>query len=233
LAAFFHHLIDLNNWTDDLMGNRQEGLRHAREALQFGADAPVALAYARPALGWFGEDIDAARQLAECSVALNPGYARGWFYRGQLNLYAGRTEPAVEDFETFFRLDPRANRGTSLAHMGIAHFFKKRFEEASKKLVSALEENQSFITAYRFLAARYAHRGLREARDVIERLRTRNPAVWPNTVPYRNPEHRDCISRACASQSARRRPGPEPLPRQILAADVAGYSRLMRAPVGL
>ncbi len=32
---------------------------------------------------------------------------------------------------------------------------------------------------------------VREARDVVERLRAMNPPVMPGTVPYRNPEHRE------------------------------------------
>src|SRR5262249_47581654 len=118
--------IENYNWTDDHTGNRLEALRLAREALQYGADDPVALAFAGQVLGWFGEDVDAALQLAERSVALNTGYARGWYYRGLLNLYAGRTEQAIEDIEIALRLDPRANRGISVAHIGIAHFFNMR-----------------------------------------------------------------------------------------------------------
>jgi hypothetical protein len=39
-----------------------------------------------------------------------------------------------------------------------------------------------------------AYGGLREAREVIERLRTRNLTVWPNTIPYRNPDHRELFA---------------------------------------
>ena len=61
-----------------------------------------------------------------------------------------------------------------------------------KELLLALGENPSFITAHRFLVACYAHLGrLPEARETVERLRAVNCAVWPYTVPYRNPEHRE------------------------------------------
>ena len=50
----------------------------------------------------------------------------------------------------------------------------------------------SFIAAYRFLTACYAHMGrLREAGEVIDRLRAMTPVVVPSNVPYRNPEHRE------------------------------------------
>jgi adenylate cyclase len=143
-------------------------------------------------LGWFGEDIEAALRLVERALDLNPSYAVGWEFRAYLNVYAGRTDIAIQHFETALRLDPCGNRGWSLANIGVAHFFGRRFEEALEKLLLALEENASYITTYRFLAACYAHMGrFREARDVVERLRAINPAVMPGTVPYRNPEHRE------------------------------------------
>jgi adenylate cyclase len=192
LAAHCHHLIDLHNWADDLAANRREGVRLARKALQSGADDPVVLANAGLVLGWFGEDIDTSLRLVGRALALNPSYAEGWHLSGFLHVYAGHTDIAIERLETSSRLDPRANRGYRLAYIGVAHFFNKRFDEALKNLLLSLEEKSSFITAHRFLAACYAHMGqLQQAQETVERLRNVNPAVWPNTVPYRNPEHRE------------------------------------------
>jgi TolB-like protein len=192
LAAQCRLLIDLNNWTDDPATDRRNALRFARQALQQAADDPYVLAWAGLVLGYFGEDIEAALRLVERALDLNPSYAVGWECRGYLNAYAGRTDIAVEQFETALRLDPCGNRGWSLAYIGIAYFFSRRFEEALETPLLALEESPSYITTYRFLAACYAHMGrLREARDVVERLRAMNPAVVPGTVPYRNPEHRE------------------------------------------
>jgi adenylate cyclase len=111
-------------------------------------------------------------------MALNPSYASGWLWSGLLNLYAGRTERAIERVETSLRLDPRGSRGRRFAFIGIAHFFDRRLEEALEKFLSASEELPSLILTHRFLAACYAHKGrLREAHQVVERLRTMTPAV--------------------------------------------------------
>jgi adenylate cyclase len=59
-AAACRHLIDVGGWTDDPAANRQDGIRLARQALQFGADDPMVLSLAGFLLGWFGEDINAA-----------------------------------------------------------------------------------------------------------------------------------------------------------------------------
>jgi adenylate cyclase len=192
LAANCYHKIDLHSWTDDPPATRREGVRLARQALLSGADDPTVLGYAGFVLGWFGENIDTSLQLIERSLALHPSYAFGWLLSGNLSLYAGRTASAIERFETSLRLDPRSNRGIRLSHIGQAHFFDKHFEVALEKLLLALGEDSSFITTHRFLVACYAHLGrLREAREAAERLRAMNPTVWPNTVPYRNPEHRE------------------------------------------
>jgi adenylate cyclase len=217
LMANCHHKIDLHSWADDPATNRASALRFARQALQQAADDPFVLTRAAFVLGWFGEDIEAALRLVERALDLNPSYALGWMHRGYLNAYAGRTDIAVRQLETALRLDPCGNRGWLLAYTGIAHFFGGRFEEALEKLLLALEENPSYITTYRFLAACYAHMGrFREARDVRRAPARDEPPVMPGTVAYRNPEHRECSSRASASPQAMRR--HEPNPPRVAAA---------------
>jgi adenylate cyclase len=193
LAAHSRTRIDLGNWTDDPAANRLEGVRLARRALQSGADNPIVLVNAGLALGYFGEDLDAALRLVDRALALNPSYFFGWLQSGWLHLFADRTTTAIEHFETSLRLDPRGNRGNALAGIGLAHFFSRRFDEALEKLLLALEESPSFVTGHRFLAACYAHLGrLREAREVIERLRAMNPAVLDESATrFRNPERRE------------------------------------------
>lgn len=73
----------------------------------------------------------------------------------------------------------------------MAYFFKRRFDEASAKLLLAIQDHPGFPAQYRSLAACYAHMGrLDEARAIIARLRAITPLVVPADLPYRNPEHR-------------------------------------------
>jgi DNA-binding winged helix-turn-helix (wHTH) protein len=69
----------------------------------------------------------------------------------------------------------------------------RRFDEATAKLLLAIEETPNFPVPYRYLAACYAHMGrLDEARDVLKRLRAITPAVIPPRIMYlRNAEHRE------------------------------------------
>ena len=155
-------------------------------------DDPGILANAAQALAYLGEDIGAMIGLVDRALALNPNFARGWAISGNLRLWAGHPDMAIEHTEASLRLSPRARVGTPLYHLGAAHFFSRRFEEALPKLLLAVQEEPNFLQPYRFLAACYAHMGrLNEARETFRRLQAITPDVLPSIVPYRNPEHRD------------------------------------------
>ena len=79
----------------------------ARRALEVANDDPVVLSQSAFALGYFGEDIDAAIRLAERALTLNPSYARGWVTCGVLQVYAGNLGKGIEYTETYMRLNPR------------------------------------------------------------------------------------------------------------------------------
>ena len=76
--------------------------------------------------------------------------------------------------------------------LGIAHFFRRRFDEAAAKLLVAMQEPPAWPWPYRGLAACYAHMGrLDAAREVIDRLRVLPSEVRPRHLPFRNPEHQE------------------------------------------
>jgi pentatricopeptide repeat protein len=130
--------------------------------------------------------------LADRALALNPGFARAWHTSGAIRLYAGELDLAIEHVENSMRLSPGARVGWAPFVIGTAHFLGTRFEEAVPKLLLAIQEDPTFLAAYRSLAACYAHMGrLDDAREVLERLRAIRPVVMPRDLPYRNPEHRE------------------------------------------
>jgi adenylate cyclase len=140
----------------------------------------------------FGEDIDAMLGLVDRALALNPSFARGWNVSGVIRNFAGQPDLAIEHVETAMRLSPRERVGTSLHAMGMAHFFKHRFDEAEAKLLLAIQDDPGLAMPYRFLAACYAHMGrLDEARAVVAKLRTITPQVVPSDLPWRNAEDRE------------------------------------------
>jgi TolB-like protein len=192
LAAWCHLQLDVGGWTDGRETNRRSAVDLARQALRVAGDDPGVLTHAAHVLAYFGEDIEAAIALIDRSLELNPSFAHGWRWSGWIRLYAGQTDLAIEHFETSLRLSPRDRTAGRLTGIGIAHFFKRRFDDAAATLLASLEELPTHATPHRFLASCYAHMGrLDEAREIVRRLRVVTSVVVPSATPYRNAEHRD------------------------------------------
>jgi len=178
--------------SEDRTADQLKAADFARRALEMAGDDPGILANAAQALAYLGEDIGAMIGLVDRALALNPNFARGWAISGNLRLWAGHPDIAIEHTEASLQLSPRARVGTPLYHLGAAHFFSRRFEEALPKFLLAIQEEPNFLQPYRFLAACYAHMGrLDDARETFRRLQAITPVVLPSIVPYRNPEHRE------------------------------------------
>jgi adenylate cyclase len=191
-AAYCHAQLDAIGRVADRQGNRRIAIDFAHRALQAAGDDALALAGVAHVLGYFNEDIGAAIAIVDRSLALNPSSTYGWRWSGFLRLYAGKPDLAIQHFETSLRLNPRDLRWVQLTGIAIAHFFSGRSENAAATLLLALQENPAYPLANRFLASCYAHMGqLDEAREVVARLRSITPMVVPETVNYRDPEHRE------------------------------------------
>jgi TolB-like protein len=194
LAAWHHHQIDVGGWSEDREANRRAGIELARRALQVGGDDPSVLAPVAHTLASLGEDLNGALALIDRALTLNPNFARGWYWSGILQYYAGQPALSLEHFEKYLRLSPRDRWPAYLAGIGIALFLCRRFDEAAVKLQAALQELPSFTQIYRYLAACYAHMGrLDEARELVKRLRLITPAVVTDFSRFQNPEDRELI----------------------------------------
>ncbi len=114
------------------------------------------------------------------------------YLSGIIRGFAGEHDLTIEHVETSLRLSPRERMGVPHYVMGTADFFKHRFDEAVSKLLLAIQDNPGAATAYRTLAACYAHMGrLDEAGAIVARLRAITPLVMPTDLPWRNPEDRE------------------------------------------
>jgi adenylate cyclase len=184
----------LDDRSEDREEDRLKAADFARRALEAGGDDPGILAHAAFALAYLGEDMDAMTALVDRALALNPNYARGWQISGTLRTWAGQPDIALEHLDAALRLSPRARIGTVLVSIGIAHFVGRRFDEAVPKLRLAIQEDPSFPTPYRFLAACYANMGrLDDAKETVERLQAITPIVINDVGFLRNPEHRELL----------------------------------------
>jgi adenylate cyclase len=193
LAAFGHVALHISGWTDDGIASRREGIQLARKALRVGGDDPSVLGNVAYVFGYFGEDIDAAMELVDRALTLNPSFAQGWYLSGWLRLWAGQPEPAIRHFETSLRLSPNVRRATIFMSIGLGHFFARQFDTAVAMLLRSLQEVSGWAPTYRFLAACYAHMGrLNDAREIVQRLRAITPLIVPkDATQWRNPDLRE------------------------------------------
>jgi adenylate cyclase len=194
LAATCCFWVNLEGRSEDPEADRLKAIDFARRGLETAGDDPGILVDAAQALAYFGEDIGAMMALVDRALALNPNFARGWHIGGLLRVWAGEPDTAIEHLDAALRLSPRARIGTSANLIGLAHLFARRFDQAVPKLLLAIQDDPSFPSPYRFLAACYAHLGrLDEARDVVARLRAITAVVMPDASHFRNAEHRELL----------------------------------------
>jgi TolB-like protein len=191
-AAICHERLVNDGRSENPETDIRKGNDFARRALQVAGDDPGVIANAAAVLAIFGEDIGAMTALLDHALALNPSFARGWYLRAGLRVFAGEPDRAIESAEEALRLSPRGRIGAVHSVIGCAHFVSRRFDEAMPKLLLATEEAPNFPSPYRYLAACYAHMGrLDEARAVVTRLRAITTAVMPPLVYLRITEHRE------------------------------------------
>ena len=191
-AAICCHRLCVAGLGMDPEADRRKAAEFARRALEVASDDPGVLANAAFSLAYFGEEIGTMIGLLDRAVVLNPSSARAWHLSGNVRLYAGQPDIAIQHVETALSLSPRARVGSSLAVIGQAHFFNRRFGEAVPKLLLAIQDDPSYPHPYRCLAACYAHMGrLDEAREIVNRMREITPAVVTDVGYLRNTEHRD------------------------------------------
>jgi adenylate cyclase len=191
-AAFCHMTVVRDGWTEEPDTSRRKAIELARRALEVGENDPRILVHAALVLAYLGEDIEAMIGLVDRSLSLNPSFARGWYVSGLLRVWAGQPDLTIEHIETSLRLSPRERIGATLSTMGMAYFFKHRFDEAASKLILAIQDHPGFPPSYRTLAACYAHMGrFDEARAIITRLRAIAPLHVPSDLPFRKSEDRE------------------------------------------
>src|SRR5690242_5384283 len=132
-AAICYHRLCVAGLGTDPEADRRKAAEFARRALEVASDDPGVLANAVFSLAYFGEEIGTMISLLDRAVVLNPSSARAWHLSGNLRLYAGQPDIAIQHVETALSLSPRARVGSSLAVIGQAHFFNRRFGEAVPK----------------------------------------------------------------------------------------------------
>jgi TolB-like protein/tetratricopeptide (TPR) repeat protein len=171
LAGCCHFLNVTQAWAADPKSEIAEGLRLLRLALSIDGNDYNALSILGYATSLSG-DFDAAREMVDRAVELNPNSARAWQMRGFTYQLAGQPEEAIQSLERAIRQSPfdpwlfATFTGMSAAFIDLG-----RFDEAVAAAKKALRENQTYGAAYRCLAAALAHLGRdAEVRKTVAQL---------------------------------------------------------------
>ncbi len=191
-AAVCNHALGRYGGGKGTEAHRRAALDLAHRALQASPGDAGVVANAAFMLGSLGEDIKPAIALVDRALELNPSFARGWGISAWLRMWAGQPDVAVEHWQTSIRLSPRDRNLTEPVLFGLAHFFRRRFDDAITFFLTALANMPRNPEVHRDLAACYALTGrLEEARQILDRLRTITPVIFPHIVSFRDPEHRE------------------------------------------
>ncbi len=127
----------------------------------------------------------------ERAIALNPSDAHGLAGRGNVLMWLGQTDAAVESLERALRIDPELNAIDRFA-LSLAYYLKRRYDAAIEQAQLNLRNSESAFFNSMILAASAGQLGRSEdAARAVREMRTRDPTFDVDVIgsKLRNPEH--------------------------------------------
>lgn len=178
LSAHCHYVRLAHGWAPATAAQLATMVDLAEAALARGRDDPGVLTRVAFVLGWCGQGLSAALQIAERANRLNPSSSYGMFVEGWLRLQAGHPDDAIARFAAAIALSPLDALSTAAATAATAqaHLFARRDEEAARWAERAVREAPDLDYAHRVLVAALALSGReREAAAAVRGLRALEP----------------------------------------------------------
>jgi adenylate cyclase len=125
--------------------DKTDGLRHARAALEAGADDATTLATAGFVIGLIEHDYETAMNAIDHALALNSSSALALALGSTILAHAGRTTQAIAYGQRALHLSPHdPTIYLPLTALGIAHCAAGNFEEAAAVCKKAVQSNPRF-----------------------------------------------------------------------------------------
>jgi len=173
LGETFHVAISMG-WAEspDEYWKRVE--THAGEALKLDAsDLRAHLLMARKFLA-YNRHLEAQTEI-DRAIAINPNDAEALAGRGNILMWLGETDAAIESLELALRIDPELNDFDRFA-LTLAYYLKRRYNEAIEQAELNLRRNPGARFNEAVLAAAYAQVGRgADAARVSEAVRQTDP----------------------------------------------------------
>ena len=124
---------------------------------------------------------DEAKRQIDRAIAINPNDAFGLAGRGNILMWLGQTDAAIEALELARRIDPELNPIDRNA-LGLAYYLKGRYDAAIDETEFNLGKTASASFSYVTLAAAAAELGSsKEAARAVSMIRRTYPAFDPQT----------------------------------------------------
>jgi TolB-like protein/class 3 adenylate cyclase len=179
LAAWCYFWRRVNGWMTDRVQEVPEAIRLASRAAQLGNDDAVALSFSGLTIGWVGGDVEAAAELTDRALVLNPNLAAAWSSSGFLRTLLGDPEVGIEHLERAMRISPLDPLMFFMENItALAHFLAGRYNEASLLAERACRKQPYFLGSIRVAAAGNAAAGrLDDARRWITRALQLDPEL--------------------------------------------------------
>ena len=111
----------------------------------------------------------------ERAIAINPNDAQGLAGRGNILMWLGQTDAAIEALEQAQRIDPDLNAIDRFA-LSLAYYMKRRYDAAIEQAELNLRENSGASFSRIVLAAAYAQQDrIEDAARVVTEIRRTDP----------------------------------------------------------
>jgi TolB-like protein/class 3 adenylate cyclase/tetratricopeptide (TPR) repeat protein len=179
LAAWCYFWRRVNGWMTDRVQEVPEAIRLAGRAAELGEDDAVALSFSGLTIGWVGGDVEAAAELTDRALVLNPNLAAAWSSSGFLKTLLGEPEVGITHLERAMRISPLDPLMFFMENIAaLAHFLAGRHEEARLLAERACRKQPYFVGSIRVAAASNASAGrLDDARRWIARALQLDPEL--------------------------------------------------------
>ena len=129
----------------------------------------------------FYQRYEQARAELDRATAINPNDAHGIAGRGNILMWLGQTDAAIEALELARRIDPELNAIDRFA-LSLAYYLKRRYDAAIEQAERDLRETEGAHFSRILLAAAYAQRDrAADATRIADLIRRLDPTFDPQT----------------------------------------------------
>ena len=165
LAAWCWAQRSVYNWHDDITETKRKALAYAERAANLSSDDPLILAVLG-AVHTFARNYGAARVMLERAIALDPNSAWALSRLGWLEVYADRTDAALQYFNRALRLSPLDPLNFN-TYVGMASAYQTAGDDqnAANLFKRALEERPNASWIHRNLGPALLSIGDREGAE--------------------------------------------------------------------